>query len=198
MTNNDRFAKGNALLLQNRIEREGAYGEKRRSDMAAIQKQINELENSPVSSAKQAQDQMARAKALREQLDGMANFNELEAQQFNSSLQQKQADVFSQMQQSNLEAEASATLAIDSAWDKVVFNPTIGVPREMLSRQLGRLINGEGVTDANGNRSVSFQYGKSSTVYNAVQAPDGSIGFVMQSRGSDASQTGVGSVGGGE
>lgn len=186
--------RANQMFAESQAAKYGEYGQERTAAINKLRQTIHDLENEPGLSPRQAVDNMERAKALKSKLDSLENTgtNVLEAQTRNGQIADEKAAFFSNIQQGLLSDEAANALAVDSAWQAVRFDPTIGVSRDMKSRQLQKLINGEGATDAQGNRYVRFSEGKSSTVYRAIVTPSGDYGFVMESRGSDTSNNGNG------
>ena len=84
-------------------------------------------------------------------------------------------------------------LAVDNAWERIVYNTAIGVSRKTIDRQLAKLVSGEGETDQHG-RFVRFSEGRNTATYRAYVNSAGDYAVVLESRGSDMSRNGLGNL----
>jgi len=154
------------------------------------------LENERGLSARQAMENVAKAKQLRADAEWLErNYGSHEVQAWlkeqadvltlqEDQNQRKANQAFSDLQNELLGVEDERNERIQDAFNAVVYNGAIGIPKSTLMRQLGKLIDGEGEIDGKGNRYVRFSEGNSA-VYRAVVTQEGHYGFVLEGRGDD-------------
>lgn len=151
------------------------------------------LENQRGLGARQAVEAVEKAKALRKQADQLernANYvqqyineREMELQMADRQQLQQAQDVFSTMQDELLGTETAFNEAVDSAYGAMVYNTAVNVSEGMVKRQVGKLLRGEGQTDAKGNRYVNFSEGSNAPTFRAIVTSDGNIGIITVSMG---------------
>lgn len=151
------------------------------------------LENERGLSARQATDNMAKARQLRQDAAAMErhdhgtqmwlNMRQQELQLEDAQAQQAVQAEFSAIQNELVGMEDAHKEAVADAMNRVVYQGAIGIDRRTLERQVSKLLNGEGMSDDKGRRYLNFQEGSNSAVYRAYLDPAGNVAFVLASRG---------------